>query len=201
MQAAAIGAETDSSIRSAGGCGCEQTVNTHYGKLEACLEKWGTPFFAGAKPAGGDFHAFEMMDQHEGMVRFSTLVGQGGREHRPALVCLAFTEQTVRVVCGRGDRPRDPRSPQSRPRLLLLALFAHRRCNTTEPGGGHKQQYTLAYSSDSNRQVPFSCHGANAAGLVGAGRLGTDTCGTCGYAKHIHKGAPKELQRSSTRGR
>jgi glutathione S-transferase len=42
----------------------EKTVPTAFGKLEACLEMWGTPFFAGEGPAGGDFHAFEMIDQH-----------------------------------------------------------------------------------------------------------------------------------------
>jgi hypothetical protein len=46
-----------------------EQVKTHYSKLNACLQKWDTPFFAGAKPAGGDFHMFEMIDQHEAMVR------------------------------------------------------------------------------------------------------------------------------------
>lgn len=67
----------------------KQTVKTHYGKLEACLEKWGTPFFSGTKPAGSDFHAFEMMDQHEGMVRFPLL---WGREARIALVSSIHRE-------------------------------------------------------------------------------------------------------------
>ena len=42
-----------------------QDVTTAYAKLEACLELWETPFFAGESPAGGDFHTFEMIDQHE----------------------------------------------------------------------------------------------------------------------------------------
>lgn len=42
----------------------DKTVATSFGKLEACLEAWGTPYFAGDAPSGGDFHAFEMIDQH-----------------------------------------------------------------------------------------------------------------------------------------
>jgi hypothetical protein len=94
-------------------------VNTHYGKLEACLAKWGTPFFAGAKPAGGDFHAFEMMDQHEGMVRIALLEG---REARTALASSIH-----RAVWGDRWHPPSPRS-----RLLPLAHAPLASKNATE---------------------------------------------------------------------
>jgi len=47
----------------------EKTIPTVYSKLEGCLELWATPFFAGDSPAAGDFHALEMIDQHEAMAK------------------------------------------------------------------------------------------------------------------------------------
>mmetsp|Transcript_75247 Transcript_75247/g.178788 ORF Transcript_75247/g.178788 Transcript_75247/m.178788 type:complete len:361 (+) Transcript_75247:71-1153(+) len=47
----------------------ESVVPAHYGKLESWLAQNGSPFFSGSSPLTGDFHAFEMVDQHEALAR------------------------------------------------------------------------------------------------------------------------------------
>jgi hypothetical protein len=41
------------------------SVQTQYDKFETFLQQGGTAFTAGATPTAGDFHLFEMIDQHE----------------------------------------------------------------------------------------------------------------------------------------
>mmetsp|Transcript_12177 Transcript_12177/g.28411 ORF Transcript_12177/g.28411 Transcript_12177/m.28411 type:complete len:239 (+) Transcript_12177:92-808(+) len=43
----------------------EKEALKHYAKLEAWLAKQGTTFFSGDSPLTADFHAWEMLDQHE----------------------------------------------------------------------------------------------------------------------------------------
>jgi len=43
----------------------EKTVPTHYGKLDLWFEQQGTLYTIGEKPTAGDFHLWEMLDQHE----------------------------------------------------------------------------------------------------------------------------------------
>mmetsp|Transcript_22926 Transcript_22926/g.52558 ORF Transcript_22926/g.52558 Transcript_22926/m.52558 type:complete len:238 (-) Transcript_22926:214-927(-) len=43
----------------------EESVPTHYTKLEGWLTKFGTSFFSGESPLTADFQAFEVIDQHE----------------------------------------------------------------------------------------------------------------------------------------
>jgi glutathione S-transferase len=42
---------------------------TNYNKFEGYLKQRGTAFFAGSKPCSGDFHVWEMLDQHEMMCK------------------------------------------------------------------------------------------------------------------------------------
>jgi glutathione synthase/RimK-type ligase-like ATP-grasp enzyme len=42
---------------------------THMGKFEGSLKMTGTTFFCGNKPCTGDFHVWEMIDQHEMMAK------------------------------------------------------------------------------------------------------------------------------------
>uniref|UniRef100_A0A7S0ZZ28 glutathione transferase n=1 Tax=Noctiluca scintillans TaxID=2966 RepID=A0A7S0ZZ28_NOCSC len=43
----------------------ENTVPVSYGKFESWLEQQGTVYTVGPKPTAGDFHLWEMLDQHE----------------------------------------------------------------------------------------------------------------------------------------
>jgi len=46
-----------------------KVIPNHYDKMESWLKHNDTPFFAGRSPCTADFHAWEIMDQHEAMAK------------------------------------------------------------------------------------------------------------------------------------